>query len=155
MKLPRKSEWYHKWKCCQIMEGVDVLHLKGIVSRAFLPASAWAKKERKQWQNFCKDQDGVGTDGMSRVTQFNEGSPGLRAAIWHQTICNVAIASGFPLFKPQCLQLCPPKGAAMLHNPEPSAQFPTPDQDRLRRTLCHSSCVLLMGRLLGLKSLFP
>lgn len=55
--------------------------MKGIVSRAFLPASAWVRKERKQQQTVCKDQDGVGTDDMSRVTHFNEGSPGLRAAV--------------------------------------------------------------------------
>lgn len=94
-------------------------------------------------------------DDVSRVTQFNEGSPGLRAAVSYQTICDVAVASGFPLFKPQCLQPWSPKGAFLLCNPEPSAQFPTPHQDRLRKILCHSSSVLLMEKLLGLKSLFP
>lgn len=132
--------------------GCSCLICEGFISRAFLPASAWAKKERKQWQTFCKDQEGVGTHDMNMVAQFNEGSSGLRA-IWYQTICDVAVASGFPLFKPQCLQPCPPKGAFMFCNPELSAQFPTPHQDRLRKILWHSSCVLLMGETAGAKIL--
>lgn len=132
--------------------------MKGIVSRAVLSASAQAEKEINQWQPFYKDQDGGGTDDMSRVTRY----PSLmRVVLQWETVFYTRLylwCRNFIWISPfQTLVLySPSKGQfwelLVLCNPEPSAQFPISHQDRLRSCgIAHVGC--WMVRLLVLKIL--